>query len=172
MCENGRRYVCAADYSRASLAAATTTQHMIVCLQVVVFGGACHDDTMHLIVGSSRFATLVTPTCNIHAPALGAPNPVSKLHHIGNRRTQHHNHNMRRKHDDDLLPHHTTLGIVDVVNLVENDILHIANDIRALFFQVGRWVGEYGGWIGRQAGSFSQLQFASLTGDCCPQVMQ
>ncbi len=39
---------------------------------------------------------------------------------------------MGREHDDHLLPHHPPLRVIDIMDLVEDHPLNVANDIGAL----------------------------------------
>lgn len=61
-----------------------------------------------------------------------APNPAGKLLGVGDSRRQEDDVDMVRQQDDNLLPDNTPLGIVDIVNLVEDDKLNVADEICAL----------------------------------------
>ena len=63
---------------------------------------------------------------------LGPSDPVRELQGVRHRRTQHDNVHMIREQDDNLFPNDSPLAVVDVVNLVKNDILEIADDVAAI----------------------------------------
>ena len=62
---------------------------------------------------------------------LRPPDPLRELNGIGRGGTEKDQPNVLRKHDDHFLPHHPPLGIVDVMNLVENDPLNVPDHVGA-----------------------------------------
>ena len=66
-----------------------------------------------------------------HLLAFRATDPVGELPHVWHGGGEEHEADVRRKHDDHLLPDDAALGVVDVVHLVEDDPLHVADEVRA-----------------------------------------
>lgn len=61
-----------------------------------------------------------------------SPDPVGELLGIRHCRREQNDVDVVGKHDDDLLPHDTTLEVIDVVHLVEDDPLDVAYEIGSL----------------------------------------
>lgn len=57
---------------------------------------------------------------------------VTKLKGIGHCGREQNDIDVRGQHNDHFLPHYTPLEVVDVVHLVEDDPLYVANEIGAL----------------------------------------
>mmetsp|Transcript_150019 Transcript_150019/g.482134 ORF Transcript_150019/g.482134 Transcript_150019/m.482134 type:complete len:328 (+) Transcript_150019:2680-3663(+) len=60
----------------------------------------------------------------VHWPPLRAPDPSGELLVVRDGGRQHHHGHLGRQQDDDLLPHHAAICVVDVVDLVEDHPLH------------------------------------------------
>ncbi|RUS89107.1 hypothetical protein EGW08_003115, partial [Elysia chlorotica] len=60
------------------------------------------------------------------------PDPGSKLHGVGYGRTQQDDIDVLGQHDEDFLPDHAPLAVVDVVHLVEDNPLKVTHDVRAV----------------------------------------
>lgn len=69
---------------------------------------------------------------DVHLAAFRSANPSGEFDRIGDGGAQHDDVNMGREQNEDLLPHDAALAVVDVVNLVKDDPLQIADDIRAV----------------------------------------
>ena len=65
---------------------------------------------------------------------------MTDLEGVGHCGGEHDHGDVAREHDDDLLPHHAALLVVEVVHLVKDDPLHVADQVRAL---VPRFIGQY-----------------------------
>ena len=80
---------------------------------------------------------------HVYDPSLSPPHPVRKVHIVGHCRTQHDQSNMLRQHNNRLLPHHPSLGIVDVVHLIENDPFDVADHLRTAIELVTQDLGSH-----------------------------
>lgn len=62
----------------------------------------------------------------IYNPSLRSPNPIRELHIIRNSCAKHYQSYMIRQHYNRLFPYHSSLSIIDVMNLIENDPFYIS----------------------------------------------
>lgn len=67
----------------------------------------------------------------INHSSFSPSDPISKFHVIRYRSWQHNNSNMFRQHDNSFLPYNTSLFIIYVMNLIENNPLYIPNHLRS-----------------------------------------
>ncbi len=63
-----------------------------------------------------------------HSP-FGSPDPIGELHVIRNCGTEHNDTDMFGQHDDSLLPNHSSLLVVNVMNLIENYPFNVADHL-------------------------------------------
>lgn len=66
---------------------------------------------------------------DVYHSSLGPAHPIGEIHVIGHSGTEHDESDVFRQHDDSLLPHHSSLLVVDVVHFVENDPLDVSDHL-------------------------------------------
>mmetsp|Transcript_40497 Transcript_40497/g.95118 ORF Transcript_40497/g.95118 Transcript_40497/m.95118 type:complete len:400 (-) Transcript_40497:590-1789(-) len=91
-------------------------------LQDLVQLGSCPEEV------AQRDGTVVGPD-DVDRLSFGPADPVGELHGVGRGRREEDHVDVVGQHDDDLLPDHPTLGIVDVVHLVEDDPLDVPDQV-------------------------------------------
>jgi hypothetical protein len=59
--------------------------------------------------------------------ALRPPDPIRELDRIGSCGAEENKIDIRRKHDDDFLPYHASLCVVNVVDFIKNYVFNVSN---------------------------------------------